>query len=208
MSVGLQQRVRHLAGVLDASPSEVAGLALLCTGGLAATLLLWVGVAPSSAPAAPVGEVTPAELVPAELTVHVAGAVLAPGVVRLTSGARVADAVAAAGGASGNAALDELNLARLVEDGERIVVPDVADAATTATPDGSAEGAWRADGRLDLNLATQQDLEQLPGIGPVTAGRILDWREANGGFREVAQLREVTGIGERRFQDLAPLVVV
>lgn len=160
---------------------------------------------------------------PAVVVVHVTGAVATPGVVELVGGARVVDAVAAAGGPTGDAALDALNMARPVVDGERVHVPtpqEVADGlvpepgVAAAGPDtggtgaaGAAPSARDAEGRLDLNLATPSELEELPGVGPVLAQRIAAWRDANGGFEAVGQLREVTGIGEQTFQGLADLVV-
>lgn len=167
-----------------------------------------------------------------EIVVHVTGAVAAPGVVELDAGDRVVDAVTAAGAATTEAALDALNMARLVVDGERIHVPtqqEVEDGLVPAPSvvDGSGDGVGGPDtaegavgagaagaavrdaaGRLDLNRATQTDFEELPGIGPVIAGRIIAWREANGGFKAVGQLREITGIGERTFQSLTDVVVV
>jgi len=167
------------------------------------------------------------EAPPALVVVHVTGAVVTPGVVELGGGARVVDAVTAAGGPTGDAALDALNMARPVADGERVHVPtpqEVADGlvpesgGADAGPDtggtgaggaaGAAPSARDAEGRLDLNLATPSELEELPGVGPVLAQRIAAWRDANGGFEAVGQLREVTGIGEQTFQGLADLVVV
>lgn len=132
----------------------------------------------------------------------------------------------AADGPTGDAALDALNLARPVVDGEHVHVPtpqEVADglvaepAGPTAGTDagaagaggaGSAPSARDAEGHLDLNLSTPSELEELPGVGPVLAQRIVEWRDANGGSHAVGQLREVTGIDEQTFQDLADLVVV
>ena len=143
------------------------------------------------------------------VTVHVAGAVARPGLVRLPVGARVADAVEQAGGLLLDADPAGLNLARPLADGERVDVPRLGDAAAgPSTGTGDPTPAVDADGRLDLNRATAADLEELPGVGPVLAQRILDWREANGPFTAVGQLREVSGIGERTFQGLAEQVTV
>jgi len=142
------------------------------------------------------------------LVVHVAGKVRHPGVVQLAAGARVIDAIDAAGGVRSGTDLTTVNLARLVVDGEQIVVgvPGIATgpASGAAPPAGTSAPA----GPLDLNAATLEQLLDLPGVGPVLAQRILDYRTANGGFRSVEQLREVTGIGDARFQELASKVRV
>ncbi|GLI29046.1 hypothetical protein ARHIZOSPH14_32880 [Agromyces rhizosphaerae] len=135
------------------------------------------------------------------LLVHVAGAVRRPGLVQLAQGARVVDAIAAAGGLAEDAAADAVNLARPVADGEQLVVPVVGEAADAAPPGVSG------DGRVRLSTADQATLETLPGIGPALAQRIIDWRAANGGFSDVEQLREVAGIGEVTLGRLRELVV-
>jgi competence protein ComEA len=134
-----------------------------------------------------------------ELVVSVAGLVVHPGLVRLAPGSRVADAVEAAGGPVPGTDLIGVNLARRLTDGEHVVVGPAAPAQTGDTPSGSG-------GRVDLNTATLADLDALPGIGPVTAQRILDWRSVHGRFASVDQLREVDGIGEARFAQLRELV--
>ena len=158
----------------------------------------------------PVGAATsPAPGAAAGLVVHVVGAVHRPGLVRLPGGARVADAVEAAGGATAAARLASVNLARPVVDGEQVVVqrrgrPAVLGAPAVGAP---AAGAGPA-APVDLNTATLDSLDGLPGIGPVLAQRILDWRTAHGRFSSVDELGEVSGIGEATLTDLAPLVVV
>jgi competence protein ComEA len=147
------------------------------------------------------------------LVVHVAGAVARPGVVELHAGARVIDAVEAAGGAAGDADLDRLNLAARLADGEKVLVqrvgdppaaePPNADSAATGVP-----GTGAPTGPVNLNTATLDQLDGLPGIGPVLAQAILDERARRGRFHSVQELREVRGIGERRFADLADLVTV
>lgn len=136
---------------------------------------------------------------PALLVVDVAGDVRRPGLVRLPPGSRVADALAAAGGVRPGASTAGLNLARVVKDGEQVVVGGVAAtaAADAATP-----------GLVNLNTATADDLDALPGVGPVLAERIVAWRDAHGPFATVEQLREVSGIGERKFASLRDLVTV
>ncbi|HET8641484.1 MAG TPA: ComEA family DNA-binding protein [Pseudonocardiaceae bacterium] len=145
-----------------------------------------------------------------ELVVSVAGQVVRPGLVRLPPGARVADAVTAAGGPVPGADLTGLNLARRLTDGEHVVVgpaPMAAGAGAAGTGGSGAGGSGAAAGaRVDLNTATLADLDALPGVGPVTAQRILDWREQHGRFTSIDQLREIEGIGETRFARLRDLV--
>lgn len=134
----------------------------------------------------------------AKVTVHVAGKVRDPGVYTLPAGARVTDAITAAGGARRGAPLETVNLARRLVDGEQIVLggqvpPAAASPVSPLSPD---------TGVLDLNSATPDQLEQLPGVGEVLASRIADYRTAHGGFTSVDQLREVTGIGARRYEEL------
>lgn len=145
---------------------------------------------------------------PTELVVHVAGRVRSPGVVRLQPGSRVLDAVEAAGGAEDGVDLSGLNLARLVADGEQVLV-GIAPLPGAVGPTGSAGGPAPPDGgQVNLNTATAEQLDTLPGIGPALAGRILDWREQHGRFSSVDELQEVSGIGPKTFAELAPLVVV
>ena len=132
------------------------------------------------------------------LTVHVAGAVVRPGLVVLSPGARIADAIAAAGGATRAAALGSVNLATVVRDGDQIVIP----------PIGEEISAERGDGRISLNRATASDLETLPGVGPVTAQRIVDHREEHGPFATLEDLLDVSGIGEAKLDAIRDSVVV
>jgi competence protein ComEA len=147
------------------------------------------------------------------------GAVLAPGVVHVAAGARVVDAVAAAGGLAPGADAQRVNLAAPVADGSRIVVPAVgvevpAEVPTSAVaaaggPGGTTGGgATAAAGPVELNTATAEQLDGLPGVGPATAEAILAYREANGPFTSVEQLLDVRGIGEAKLESLRDLVVV
>ena len=143
---------------------------------------------------------------------HVAGAVAKPGVYDLAGGARVIDAIEAAGGGAPDADLNRLNLAAKVADGQRVLVQRVGEAAPagSASAGGSGSGGGSADpsGLVNLNSATQAELEALPGIGPSLAGSIITERERRGGFRSVNELRDVRGIGEKRFADLKDKVTI
>lgn len=137
---------------------------------------------------------------PAPVTVHVSGHVARPGVVTVTEDDRVADAIGAAGGAVDGADLEALNLARIVRDGERVHVPHVDDdAAARAKAHADAAGD---DQPVSLNHADAAALEELPGVGEVTAQRILDHRDAHGEFTAVDELLEVPGIGEATLEQL------
>jgi competence protein ComEA len=133
---------------------------------------------------------------PDVVVVAVAGRVVRPGLVRLPAGARVADALEAAGGPLHGTDLSTLNLARKVVDGELITVG-------VPPPSGSS-----GDGLVNLNTATPEQLQTLPGVGPVLAQRIIDYREQYGGFATVADLRQVTGIGDARYNELKSRVTV
>lgn len=169
---------------------------------------------PAVVAAAPTGAAEPppdatTDTTEAEIVVSVAGAVQEPGLVTLPAGARVADAVAAAGGAVPGTDLLTLNLAQVLGDGEQVLVgvagPPVSGGAAAA---GGSAGGPGAGGPVDLNTADAAQLEELPGVGPVMAGAILDFRAENEGFSTVEQLMEVSGIGDARFAQLKDLVSV
>jgi competence protein ComEA len=144
----------------------------------------------------------------ASVYVHVAGAVRRPGLVRVAEGSRVAGAVARAGGPTRAADLTAVNLAAPVEDGQQVVVPGRGGAgADAAAPGAAAPGAAAAPGsagapKLSLSTATVDQLDEIDGIGPTLAERIVEYRTENGGFRSLDELREVEGIGEKRFETL------
>ncbi|MFD0210789.1 helix-hairpin-helix domain-containing protein [Streptomyces hirsutus] len=146
-----------------------------------------------------------------EIVVDVGGKVRDPGVHRLPAGSRVADALRAAGGVRPGTSTDGLNRARFLVDGEQLIVggpapaPGIGPAPAAGGPAGTAPGAGPAT-PVSLNTATLDQLDGLPGVGPVLAQHILDYRTRNGGFRSVDELREVNGIGDRRFADLRNLV--
>ncbi|HWJ08557.1 MAG TPA: helix-hairpin-helix domain-containing protein [Nocardioides sp.] len=221
-SWGAARTVRERVPAL--APVHVAVVALVVALGLAVTTW-WVvrdDPAPAVAPVAaePVEPLVPAPTAsggaspPAEeggaVTVDVAGKVRRPGIVVLDEGARVTDAVEAAGGARQGVDLTSLNLARLLVDGEQVLVGArgaPSGAAGAAGPAGEA-GAGLPGTPVNLNLATEAELEALPDVGPVTAQSIIDWREERGGFTSVDELLEVDGIGEKTLARLAPLVTV
>ncbi|MGH3368537.1 MAG: helix-hairpin-helix domain-containing protein [Nocardioidaceae bacterium] len=139
-----------------------------------------------------------------EVVVHVAGKVRRPGLVRARSGARVADVLAAAGGALPGVDLTSLNLARQVADGEQIVVglPGAGEQDRQPTPGQGTTDKPGAGAPLDLNTATSAQLEELPGVGPVLAQRIIDWRTEHGRFSSIDELQEVSGVGAKKFESL------
>jgi len=139
------------------------------------------------------------------LVIDVAGAVRRPGLYRLRAGSRIDDAIAAAGGVTGKAQVDAVNLAAPIADGEQIVVPGRG--ATGAPAASSPAGGSSPSAPLDLNTATAEQLEALPGIGPVTAQKILDYRQAHGAFHAVAELEGVPGIGPAHMAQLKGLVI-
>lgn len=143
------------------------------------------------------------------LVVDVAGKVRRPGVYRLPAGARVDDAVRAAGGFLSGVRPETVNLARKLVDGEQVLVGVAGSgAATGAGPAGEGAAGGTAPGLLDLNSATLAQLDTLPGVGPALAQHILDWRIQHGRFESVDQLNGVSGIGDSKFADLKPLVTV
>lgn len=157
-------------------------------------------VTPLSAPS------RPAKAVAAKLLViDVAGAVRRPGLYRLREGSRIDDAIAAAGGPTAKAQLDAVNRAAPIADGEQVVVPG---RGVTGAPAASPPAAGSSPSApLDLNTATAEQLDSLPGIGPVTAQKILDYRQAHGAFHSVAELEGVPGIGPGRLSQLKGLVI-
>ncbi len=209
---------RMSIGGLQLGPVHLAVVAVVAA--LAVGLASWwsvrdqaeaVPVAVGSAPS-PLASVSPADGEPsgpngsgssAELVVDVAGEVRRPGIAVLPAGARVVDALEAAGGARRGVDLTSLNLARPIVDGEQILVglaPVPGVAGSLAVPS--------TEPMVNLNTADQAALETLPGVGPVTAVSIIAWRTDNGGFTAVDELLEVDGIGEATLEDLAPLVTL
>ncbi|GBC94756.1 ComE operon protein 1 [bacterium HR16] len=161
---------------------------------------------------APSQQTPPAES--GEIVVHVAGAVKKPGVVRIPRGSRVDDAVKAAGGFSSRADPDSVNLAQPLEDGVQVYVPRKGESVQVegrvgAVRQGAAsEHEQPPPGKINVNTASAEQLESLPGVGPATARAIIDYRRQNGGFHSVDELLEVRGIGPKKLEQIRPYVVV
>lgn len=215
----MRGRVR-LGGRQLAVLSLVLGLALAIAGCVA--IRSGSGQAGEPVPAAaPLASTTPGDGAPsalvtpgggrasptAEVVVDVSGKVRRPGVFTLPAGSRVIDALERAGGARSKVDLSGINLARLLTDGEQVLVGQApapgAAADAAATGGGSPTG-----GLLSLNQATLEQLDGLPGVGPVTAQKILTWRETHGSFSSVDELLEIDGIGDKTLAELAPMLTL
>ena len=154
---------------------------------------------------------------PAQIVVHVLGAVRRPGLVRLPERSRVEDAIEAAGGLARDAAPGQLNLAQFLADGQQVFIGtrghpggEVRDPGT-GSGEGSGDGGGGSSGtpaKVDLNSATVAQLDAVPGVGPVTAERIVGWRKEHGRFTKVEELQEVDGIGPKTYARIAPYVRV
>lgn len=173
---------------------------------IGAGVLLIIGVAVSMYPTV-TGAANPTETIAmtaevpvdsAPLYVHVIGAVAQPGVYEISAGSRVADVIETAGGALESADLTSINLARTVNDGEQIIVAQL----------GSGAQSTATQARLNLNTATTEELEELPGIGPAIAARIVDYRETHGSFASVDALGDIPGIGAATIDGFRELVTV
>ena len=171
-----------------------------------------VGASPGASPGAPPVASAGASG-GASVVVDVAGKVRRPGIATLPAGSRVVDALEQAGGARPGVDLRGLNLARVLVDGEQVLVGAPAAAGGTASPGGAAAGAAQAapdpaGSLVSLNSATAEQLDTLPGVGPVTAQKILDWRSTHGAFTAVDELLEVDGIGDKTLAEIAPRVTL
>lgn len=225
----IEDRLHDLArraGFAGASPTIVAAVLVLCA--LAVSWAVWRWwPSGDGASAAVAGEGrtastaamtavsgAPASIVATGPLVHVVGRVRHPGVYTLAPGARVNDAIIAAGGPLGDAACQAVNLARVVSDGEQIAVPSLDEVAKGVAAAGGAVGAASsgsgavggAAGPVNINTANEALLDTLPGVGPSTAQKIIADREANGPFASVDDLGRVTGIGPKKLEQLRELV--
>ncbi len=144
---------------------------------------------------------------PGEIGIYVVGAVMNPGVYFLPQGSRVEDALEDAGGASEEADLARVNLAKRVYDEEQIYVPQLGE-ENPPLPLPSGSSGSQAGGKININAATAVELEALPGIGPVLSQRIVDYREANGPFATIEDIKNVRGIGEVTFEGIKELIFV
>lgn len=142
------------------------------------------------------------------IAVHVSGAVAAPGVYELEEGARVADAVEHAGGFLEGAAEHALNLARVLNDGEQVVVPTAEEHAAQQAAVETSGGTAGVGGKVNINTASAEQLDTLPGVGESTAQKIIADREANGPFSSPEDLKRVSGIGDKKYAELADLITV
>lgn len=150
----------------------------------------------------------------ARLKVHVVGAVAHPGLYEIEPGSRVADALEKAGGATPAADLNQINLAAKLADGQQLVVPEAGAAGVAAGAGGAGSGAGGGSGApavnqpVNINTATAEQLTALDGVGPKTAQKIIEYREANGGFKSVEELLEVPGIGPAKFEQIRNQAVI
>lgn len=190
----------------EAAALAVLGLLLIVGAGLA-----YMRARPAAAVAPPSGAVSPSastSAAPANtIVVDVVGAVRKPGVYDFAQGARVIDAVRAAGGFLPDAEPQAINLARPLVDGEQVVVPKKGEAPATAAPTAGGS-AQQPGGKVNINSATEADFENLPGIGPVLAQKIVDYRDQHGPFRSIQDLMKVSGIGQKKFDSLSAYVTV
>ncbi|HEX2564023.1 MAG TPA: ComEA family DNA-binding protein [Acidimicrobiales bacterium] len=230
-----RERLAGLAESFDVSPRRllVGAVALVCIGIVGWRLLAPPpppaemrlpftqpsqaadgGADPSSGPEAAADGGASTTMAPSEVVVHVAGAVVSPGVRRLPPGSRVTDALDAAGGALPGADLPRINLAAPLVDGQQVYVPKPGEEVPVAAGAGLPGGAGDAGGGpvpgapVDLNTATAEQLDTLPGVGPATASAIIAHREQHGPFTSVDQLLDVRGIGEAKLEQLRDLVSV
>ncbi len=198
----------ELDGPLDPGRRGIKGLIVVGIVAALVAVAIAIWTRPREEPLAPPTPVAGSSVAPSpaqsaaagEVTVYVTGKVKRPGVIALPLGSRVVDAIMAAGGLKKGAEPGGINLARRVIDGEQIAV---GEPGMAAPPPGVAES-----GVVSLNSATVDQLDELPGVGEVLAQRIVEFRDANGGFQSIEQLREVEGIGEAKFADLKDQVTL
>jgi competence protein ComEA len=187
---------------LDRRRIVVAAVVLFLLLALGGRLLLRSGQS-APVPALVTPTAPPARAAQPQLVVHIVGAVRHPGLYRLAQGSRVADALARAGGATRTAQLELVNLAAPIADGVQVVVPRRGTVVASA---GQGAAGTASSGPVHLNTATLEQLDALPGVGPVTAQKILDYRQKHGAFGAVEELDAIPGIGPARLEELRDLV--
>ncbi len=226
------EHFRHRYPDWDLTRMLLVATALVAVGGMAWTVLAAGSGSGSQAPLAVQGAASSTSLVlgpyepnptsatttsvaPSTVTVDVEGAVHAPGIVHVGASGRVADAIAAAGGATSDADVVRINRAAPIVDGQRIYVPRVGEdqppsviGPDVGAPDAPGAATPAPDALVDLNTATAEELDALPGVGPATAQAIIDHRSTNGPFVSVDDLLDVRGIGEAKLADLRDKVTV
>jgi competence protein ComEA len=206
---------RRLLDLVEFRPREAIALGVLCLALVAGAAFAYARSLPRGQPrsmATPLSAPAPSASASATggLVVHVAGAVQTPGVYTLAAGSRVIDGIRAAGGVAPGADVSAINLARPLADGERVYIPrrgETPPAEPSSSGSVSSEGG-ASGGKVNLNSATADQLEALPGIGEVLARRIVDYRTQHGPFRSVRDLLKVEGIGEKKFESIKDHVTV
>lgn len=148
------------------------------------------------------------EITSALITVYVCGCVKAPSNITLSKDARIADAIRLAGGPTEKADLNAINMAQKLSDEDMIYVPQKGEILEGAGEKAAGAVSPKAKGKLNINKATAADLDGLPGIGPSTANKIIEYRKSNGNFKTIEELNNVSGIGDKKFEDLKGLVTV
>ena len=205
---------RRLIDFVEFRPREALALGVACLAIVAGAAFAYARSLPSGAArplATPVAAPSStASAAGGGLVVDVEGAVRSPGVYTLPAGSRVIDALRAAGGAGPGADVRSINLARPIGDGERVYIPRKGEAPAPDAAGGSGGGSsgGGGDGKVNLNTASESELESLPGIGQVLAQRIVDYRTQHGPYRDVKDLLKVEGIGQKKFDSLKDYVTV
>ena len=220
LPAGWRERVELLGAASQMTPARLAGGAVGVVVAVVVVVLVLRGPPPPAEISLPMvggpgdpaltSTTASATTVVTQVLVHAAGAVHTPGVYRLGNDARVADLVEAAGGPLPESDLDGLNLAAALVDGQRVYVPRVGEAVPPELDAGTAAGAGAGAraGIVDVNTASAEQLDTLPGVGPATAQAILDERARRGRFSSVEDLLDVRGIGEAKLEALRHLVRV
>ena len=160
-----------------------------------------------------------------KIVVHITGAVNKEGIVELQEGARIADAIEKAGGTKENADIKNINLATILEDGMKVHIPTIEETranneniessenfansqVTTTTQIPTTSSNTKKQGKININTATEEELDTLPGIGPSTAAKIIDYRKENGKFKSIEEIKEVSGIGDAKYEKIKDLITI